>query len=145
MTWGRGFFRTWLILSAIWIGLWVYFAGPKTYSRLWHAPKYDIEFTSGHKTTFDTSKSHQELEADLIEEWKREAERLKPRDRQAADEILQSISAKRDELLTVFKSENETVRQQAERVWLGTFIPPLVLLGLGLCIAWILGGFRART
>src|SRR5262245_27808653 len=45
MTWGRGFFRTWLVLSAIWIGLWVYFAGPKTYSRLWHAPKYDIEFT----------------------------------------------------------------------------------------------------
>jgi hypothetical protein len=131
-------------VSAIWIGLFIYFAEPKTYSWFLRAPKYDIEFSSGHQTTFDTSKSHQELVADVTEEWKREAERLKIRDGQAADEILRSISAKRDELLETFNSNNKKLREQAQRLWLATFIPPLVLLGLGLCIAWILRGFRAQ-
>jgi hypothetical protein len=143
MKWGRGFFRTWLVLSVIWIGLFIYFAEPKTYSWLWRAPKYEVEFSSGHRTTFDTSKSHQDLVADVTEELKREAERLKIRDRQAADEILQSVPPKSDQLLTDINSRYQTAGEQAERVWLATFIPPVVLLGLGLCIAWILRGFRA--
>jgi hypothetical protein len=123
MKWGRGFFRTWLVVSAIWIGLFIYFSEPKTYSWLWRAPKHVIEFSSGHQTTFDTSKSHQELVADITEEWKREAERLKIRDgQQAADEILQSISAKRDDLLETFSSNNKKIRREAERLWLVT--PP---------------------
>src|SRR5262245_48718942 len=78
MTWSRGFFRIWLVLSVVWIGLSVYFAKPKTYFRLWQGAEYEIEFPSGHRTTFDTSKSRRELAADITEEWRREAMRNGP-------------------------------------------------------------------
>jgi len=145
MTWARGFFRAWLVLSAIWIGLSAYVAEPKTYSWLWRAPKYAIEFSSGYRATFDTSKSHNELAASVTEEWQREAERLKTRDRQAADAIIQSLSAKRDELLIAIGSRYENAGEQAQRALLATFIPPLVVLGSGLCIAWVLRGFGRRS
>jgi hypothetical protein len=32
VNWGRGFFRAWLVLSVLWIGLNVYLNGPKTYT-----------------------------------------------------------------------------------------------------------------
>ena len=139
MTWSRGFFRIWVAVSAIWIGLSIYFAGSKTYLRLWQGAEYELEFPSGHRTTFDTSKSRGELLAEITEEWKREAMRNGP----AADEILRSILARRDDLPEAFASNNEKLHKEAEYVWLATFIPPLVLLGLGLCIAWIVRGFRA--
>jgi hypothetical protein len=128
----------------MWIGLIASLEGPKTYSWLWRAPQYDIEFASGHQTTFDTSKSHENLAADVTTEWQREAERLKARDPRAANEILQSISTKRDELMTGLNSRYETAGEKAKRIWLASFVPPIALLGLGLCIAWIAQGFRAR-
>jgi hypothetical protein len=47
VSWGRGFFRAWLVLSAIWIGLAVYIAKPLTFSWLWKAPKYEITSVQG--------------------------------------------------------------------------------------------------
>jgi hypothetical protein len=43
VTLGQGFFRIWLFLSAIWIGLSIFGHAPKTYSWLWHAPQYEIK------------------------------------------------------------------------------------------------------
>lgn len=149
MTWGRGFFRFWLFLSAIWIGLSVYITQPKTYSWLWHAPQFEVKFASGHVTTFDTSKSYQELAADVTKELQREAERLgtpqaAPGGGMFDDLVRGANEAKRDQLLTDIHSRYETPGEQAKRAWLVTFIPPLALLGLGLSTAWILRGFRGR-
>ena len=139
---GRGFFRAWLVLSAIWIGLFIYFYEPVTYSWLWRAPKYDFEFTGGHKITFDGSKSDEELNAEVTRELRREA------DRETRDGVLgqplktpESFSQTRDEFLNIIKSGLD----QTKHAWLITIIPPFVLLGLGLSLAWISRGFRART
>jgi hypothetical protein len=128
MSWGRGFLRAWLVLSAIWIGLAVYIAKPLTFSWLWKAPKYEIAFTTGNKVTIDTAQSHNDLVAALTEAMKREGVDL----------------SERDEILAGINSRYETAGEQAERAWLATFIPPLVLLGLGLALTWIFRGFRAR-
>jgi hypothetical protein len=149
MTWGRGFFRIWLFLSATWIGLSFYINEPMTYSWIWQAPRYEVKFASGHVTTFDTSKSYQELVADVTKELQREAERLgtpqaAPGGGMFDDLVSEADGAKRDQLLTDIHSRYETPGEQAKRAWLVTFIPPLALLGLGLSVACILRGFRAR-
>ncbi len=127
MTWGKGFYRVWLLLSAIWIGISVYAANPVTYSWLWKAPQYEIAFVTGNRIVLDTSKSHDELVAPLTAAMKKEAVDLK----------------ERDEILAGINSRYETAGEQAERVWLATFVPPVALLGFGLAIAWVLRGFRS--
>jgi hypothetical protein len=140
MNLGRGFFRTWLVLSAIWIGLFIYFYEPITYAWLWRARLVDIETPSGHRVTFDTSKSNKELVADVTAEVRREAERLKARDGNKAgsgmfNDLIPStpeyVSNRRDEILAVINSAGEDYK----RAWQVTFIPPLALLAFGLSIA----------
>jgi hypothetical protein len=153
--WGRGFFRFWLVLSAVWIGLVVYSVGPKSYQLqwLWRAPIFEIKSPSGYVSELDLSKSQAELAAAITLELQREAERQ----RSLSDTELEKlgkplplgfwitpelIPKRRDEILTGINSKYQTEREQAENYWLLTVIPPLGLLGLGLCIAWILRGFR---
>jgi hypothetical protein len=128
VSWGRGFFRAWLVLSVIWIGLAVYVAKPLTFSWLWKAPKYEITSVKGNKITLDSAQSHNDLVAALTEFMKQDGVDI----------------SKRDEILTGINSRYETAGEQAERAWLATFIPPLVLLGMGLALTWIFSGFRAR-
>ena len=143
MKWGRGFFRAWLVLSAIWIGFSVFVNEPKTYPWLWHAPQYEITSPSGHKTTFDTSKSHEEIVAEVTRELQDEAARTPPPPPGFRIE-LNDLSVKRDQLLNAINSMYETPGEKAQRVWQATFIPPIALLGIGLCIAWIGRGFKTR-
>lgn len=164
MTWRKGFFRAWVVLSVMWIGFSVFVNDPKTYPWLWHAPQYEIKFPSGHTATFDTSKSHEEIFADVTRELQDEAARIPPAAAPPAafdpDAYLKSgaapspppgftiepndLSVKRDQFLSAINSMYETPGEKAQRVWQATFVPPLALLGLGLCIAWIGRGFRAR-
>ena len=143
MKWGRGFFRAWLVLSAIWIGFSVFVNEPKTYPWLWHAPQYDIKFSSGHTVTFDTSRSHEEIVADVTRELQNEAARIPPPPPGFTIDS-NDLSVKRNQLLNDINSMYETPGEKAERVWKATFFPPLVLLGLGLCVAWIGRGFKTR-
>jgi hypothetical protein len=128
MSWGRGFFRAWLILSAIWIGLAVYIAKPSTFTWLWRAPKHEIKSPKGNIIELDGAQSHSELVAALTEFMKREGSF----DLNDRDKILEHVNSK-----------NEEAGEKAEQTWLATFIPPLVLLGLGLALTWIFRGFRA--
>jgi hypothetical protein len=89
VSWGRGFFRAWLILSAIWIGLAVYIAKPLTYSWLWKAPKYEITTVKGNKITLDSAQSHNDLVAALTEFMKRDGVDLSER-----DQILMGINSR---------------------------------------------------
>jgi hypothetical protein len=105
-----------------------YIAKPLIFSWLWKAPKYEIAFTTGNKVTIDTAQSHSDLVAALTEAMKRAGVDL----------------SERDEILTGINSRYDTAGEQAERAWLATFIPPLVLLGLGFALAWIVRGFYVR-
>jgi hypothetical protein len=143
MTWGRGFFRVWLFLSAIWVGLSVYIAELKTFTWLWRAPIVDFQSPSGRQVSFNTSKSSKQLAEDVDAVLKREAELaagLPPGF--VLDHPVETI--KPDALLKVIAAEVQRTGEEARRAWLATLVPPVVLLGLGLSVGWILRGFRAR-
>ena len=135
MKWGRGFFRAWVVLTALWIGLTVYVQEPETY-RLWSSSVYEITDPDGHTGEFNLAKKSQTELAAEITAWIRtqrpdidDAQRLKDRDR-----ILARLTA-----------NHQADRDEAARAWQFSIVPPLMLLGLGLCIFWIARGFRPRT
>jgi hypothetical protein len=156
--WGRGFFRLWLVLSAVWIGLVVYSVGPKSYKLqwLWRAPVIEIETPSGRVASFDLSKGQAELAAAItleLQQRQSDLQSLSDAELQKLGRQLppgfvldqpapELLSKQRDEILNAINSGYQTEKEQAEYYWLFTAIPPLVLLGVGLSIAWILRGFR---
>jgi hypothetical protein len=135
MNWGRGFFRAWIAVSALWIGFAVLISKPATYALLWKAPRYEIELGSGQRITLDTSMRHSEL----VEVLERELNRERSRTGSKVE------ATTRDGILEAINSRYGTAGDQAWQSWLVTLVPPVVLLGLGLCIAWILSGFRRTS
>jgi hypothetical protein len=87
--------------------------------------------------TLDTSKTHEELAAQVTEVVRAEYER-----NGRLAETLSSISENRDQILTKIDAEYKKAGEQAKTAWLSTLIPPILLLGLGLAVAWIFRGFR---
>jgi hypothetical protein len=145
MRWGRGFFRLWLFLSVIWIAASVYLVGPKTYSFLWRGPILDFETPAGGHFSLDSSKSRQELIRDITAAVKREVDKVVatlPAGYELEHPV--DVNKRRDELLEFVDSKIQETSESAKRAWLATCAPPLVLLGLGLCVAWILRGFRTQ-
>jgi hypothetical protein len=147
MRWGQGFFRAWVVLSIIWVGLAVYIQEPTTYRLpwLWRGPF--ISFTvqpvgsaSSYVEDFDLSKSQAQLADDVTRAVRLKAERSS--DREAS---LQRLPADRDQLLGYMTTEYEKRSQEAKSAWLTTIAPPFALLGLGLSLSWVLRGFRTAT
>jgi hypothetical protein len=133
MTWGRGFFRTWAVIAAIWVAAMVYSAKPSTYAMFWNAPKYEVSFPSGRKVTLDTSRPHQELVAVLDDALQQEPP-PKPGEKSHADS--------RDEMLNYFDVRYSSPGDRAVEAWLLTVIPPGALFLTGVAVAWIIRGFR---
>jgi len=48
-----------------------------------------------------------------------------------------------DKLLDAIKNSHDEGRQDARAAWGFTLTPPIVILAAGLCLAWILRGFRS--
>ena len=137
MTWGRGFFRLWLFLSALWIGLCVYLNEPKTYTTFWRAV-YEAKHQDGRIAEFDLAKkSPAELSAEVTA-WMQA---------QRPDIDINTIEFQKDRalLLARLSSQHQPQMAKAKDAWLLTVLPPLALLGLGLCIVWIGRGFRPRS
>jgi hypothetical protein len=134
MAWRRGFFRLWLVLSALWIGLVVYLNEPKTYTRFWNAV-YEVKSSDGRVRRFNLAGSQTELAADLTA-WMQV---------QRPDINISEMQTDLDELVTALKSEYQAELDEAKIAWLLTVLPPLALSGFGLSIFWIVRGFRPRT
>src|SRR5262245_55084454 len=134
MTWRRGFFRLWLVLSVLWIGLVVYLNEPKTYTRFSNAV-YEVKSSDGRVRQFNLAGSQTELAADLTA-WM-QAER--------PDISISELQADLDELVTAIKSEYQAELNEAKTAWMLTVLPPVALLCFGLCVFWIVRGFRPRT
>src|SRR5271166_4094447 len=112
MRWGRGFFRFWLVLSAVWIGAVVYSDGPKSY---WPSPIKEIESPTGHVLELDLSKSQAEVADAITLELQREV----GRQRSLSDTELEKlgplarttpelIPKQRDQILTGINSDYRT-------------------------------------
>jgi hypothetical protein len=142
MKWSRGFFRAWLVLSAIWIAYAVYSFEPVNYRLpwLWQGPRVTISSPSTSAYTFNPTKSRDELADDVTLALKIEANKLSPDDRQAR---YQSLSRDTNDILAAIMKSYEERRDQAWDAWIFTVAPPFAMLVLGLCIAWIFRGFRA--
>jgi hypothetical protein len=61
-----------------------------------------------------------------------------------ADQLAHPIDTKKisDEILEVLDSETPKINAKAKLAWVVTCVPPLALLVVGFCIAWILRGFH---
>jgi hypothetical protein len=132
LRWGRGFFRGWIVISALWIGLAVIVSKPETYRALWHKSKYEIETPSGQRFTLDTSLPRDHVVEILDSELQHEGARpggtkVEPSTR---DALVQQID------------DGYRAQDQALQALLATIIPPLALLLLGVAIGWVIGGFQ---
>jgi len=120
MSWAQGFFRIWVVVSMLWIGVTVFFNEPKTYTRLWGAA-YEVKYQDGRVFELQVDQKR----ADLL---LKESNRLE----------VQDIEAQ----LTTLDAEYRDAIEKAKTAWLLTVLPPL---GFGLVIGWIARGFRPRT
>jgi hypothetical protein len=130
MKWRRGFFRLWLFLSVIWVVASVYRQELGTF-QFWRAPILEFEGPSGQKFLINTSKNQNEITAELNAALGRES-------RLSSSEFEKTRAA----LLGVIDTAKQIKREEARRAWLATFLPPLAVLGLGLCLDWIFRCFR---
>lgn len=132
MQWARGFFRVWIIISILWIGVVVMIAKPETYPLLWHGSKWDIGTPTGHQFILDASMTREQLEQTLDSALRQEEAR-------AGHKLESGIR----EVLLNHVDERERARDQAPQIWLITILPPIALLLLGIAIGWVLSGFRS--
>ena len=140
MNWRRGLFRLWVLLAALWFAGTVSMVGLDAY-RWW--PNKLIKLNVGgqevqvDETFLRLTHDEQNEEVDKIA-------KLLKRPPNSFDQFHQPEPPKWEELLRLpppgFAIEHPFNRQ----VWAATFVPPLALLALGLCIAWILRGFRQQ-
>ena len=131
MRWGRGFFRIWIVLSVLWIAATVYAYEPKTYAYPWRAA-YELNFEGQPVSELNLRKSAAEISADLLAAM----QSFKP------DLSRAEIQKDRDQLLARLLATREAGNQGARKAWLATVVPPVLLFCFGLCIGWIVRGFR---
>jgi hypothetical protein len=131
LRWGRGFFRAWIVISVLWIGLAVMIAKPEAYPALWHGAKYTVTSPTGQQITVDASMTRdqltQTLEGAIQQEEARSGHKVESGTREAILNHIDTMVGARD---------------QALQVWLITIIPPVALLLWGIAIGWVIGGFR---
>jgi hypothetical protein len=146
MNWGRGFFRAWLVISAFWVGLAIYFEGPDTYNMhwLWRGPKIAYTTPSGFSGEFPLSRDRAALTKAAGQALQDEANRLRTTDPQAADERLRLLPSERDGWVNSLLTDYDQMMQPTRDAWLITLIPPSALLVMGVFLGWIFAGFQAK-
>jgi hypothetical protein len=139
MTWRRGFFRLWLVLAVLWLAGTVSIVGPDAY-RWW--PNKLIKLNvGGHEVRVDetflslTQDEQQKYVDEAAEVFKGGPPEVRP----------PSPSDDWKEWKSRVPPPNFAIEHPFNTaVWAATFVPPLALFALGLCIAWILRGFRPQ-
>lgn len=125
MSWGRGFFRLWLVISALWLALW---------GGLWW--KLEVHPDSiPQATQWDPYFHHFDSKADPRHQPCLSAEGVT----QSGD--LRTAAAQTRYLRC--RAHIDMWRSRIEFLVFG-LTPPIVLLMFGLLLAWVLAGFRRR-
>ena len=137
MRWGL--FRTWLVLSAFWVGWHVYLNdGPQTYAALWRLGSYEINYQDGTSLVVNLFKggeikSRTEISNELLAWLQKHRPDIDDADREAVS----------GGILNDLLDKHEIAVVSAKGAWWLTFAPPLALLGLGLCVFWIVRGLSS--
>lgn len=125
MSWGRGFFRLWLVISAFWLALW---------GGIWWATEIPPEFIP------------EETVANPYFGYF--GDRDDPRNRPCLDAegVTKAADLKTAAAQTRFQRCLVRINMWRSRIEFLTIglIPPLALLALGLLFAWVIAGFRRR-
>jgi hypothetical protein len=147
MTWSTGFFRLWIVLTALWMAATFAAMGKDEFKGLW-APKGALEvvYKGDIKDTLDSAAHDPDfLRHQIIEGVKRGAALLQRTDPSEAKTQSDQANTTADELLKVLADENQG---RADRLYKGLellLVPPVGLLIFGGVIAWVAAGFRKVT
>ena len=151
VTWGRGFFRAWIVVAALWLICSValgygMIASPYIPLKIVATP------TGGTTTSYDFfSPQHSEFqrgvaEGALLETPIRDGHLLYTRADIAPARLTERLTEARAIIDAYTRSETGDRRSQAIQTVLSwTLLPPLVLLALGWAIGWVISGFRKRA
>jgi hypothetical protein len=149
MAWSRGFFRIWLALSALYIAAAIAVASTyhKEIKPFVISPRFEIELTGGTKRAIDTAKTREENVSVVRFALTEDIEVLKRagRTKDVADseaKFAARVNETVDELYGVASKLRQEAGYAALQAVLGIFVPPAVILLLGMIIAWIARGFR---
>jgi hypothetical protein len=143
VTWSKGFFRLWIVLTLIWIVAIAASLGKDEFKGFWQPNcSIEVEYKGGIKETLDSSHRPEDLRRQIIEGVSKGAILLQKTDPAEAKKQIDGASGTADDLMKVMTDENQ---KRADRLYRGlilTIVPPLGLLIAGLAIAWVASGFR---
>jgi hypothetical protein len=127
MTWSKGFFRLWIVLTIVWIGATIAGLGKDEFKGLWK-PKsaIEVEYQGGIKDVLDSSRRPEDLRHQIVEGVSKGAVLLQKTDAAEAKKQIEGANGTADELLKVMDDENE---KRADRVYKAL----TVLLAPGTC------------
>ncbi|WEK04131.1 MAG: hypothetical protein P0Y65_18410 [Candidatus Devosia phytovorans] len=155
VSWARGFLRLWMVLAVLWCGIVGLFSYPQVmmprapniayvYEQGKEAPHVILTSSSDYATADDGDYKRYEIE--VKDEYYTKTYFFFPRG--LADDAYEV--GKIEEVMGGRFEDDRAAAAQPVR--LGnlvsllstTVLPPLVVLFLGICLAWVLGGFRSR-
>ncbi len=150
MNWRNGFFRLWAAISLIWVI--ATFSSHQT-DLFGKAQKKNViltvELAGGTIIEVGGNDSIEVLRQKIIDEVKKDAEIAEKGNRfYNADELKSNASKNADKILERLRYEtdqrNERDEQKFSNAIKTIFIPPSILLILGLLIGWVVGGFKTQ-
>jgi hypothetical protein len=71
MRWGRGFFRLWIVVTAIWVAAAAAFVGKEPFEFLWKPGKFEVTHEMGVTVLVDSSQSPEIIKAQMNDAGKR--------------------------------------------------------------------------
>jgi hypothetical protein len=144
MTWSTGFYRFWIVLTALWMAATITLMGKDEFKGLW-SPKGSLEvvYKGDVKDTVDSGAHDPEfLRRQIIDGIKRGAALLQRTDPTEAKTQTDQANSTADELLKVLADETQGRSSRLYRGLAIVIVPPFALLIFGVVIAWVVAGFR---
>jgi len=143
MSWSRGFFRLWIVLSLAWISIIVATLGTDEFKGLWRPNvELHVEYRGDVKDVLDSSRPREDLRRQIIDGVQRGAARLQPTDPAEAKKRLDEADKSADELFKAMADENQKRADRLYKALVIALAPPFALLIAGIAVAWVAIGFR---
>ncbi len=147
--WGRGFFRVWMLIAIVWIGVGVIAGGNSILNPYVSKQILAVPTATSQLTMYMTlSPEHIELmrletEGTIVATEVRDGFKLYTPADSESDRRQRTVAAAQTIVDEYVAEETTTRRSQALPTVLGwTFLPPLFLLVAGWAIGWAISGFR---
>ena len=143
MQWSRGFFRLWIVLSALYVTPVGFFLGADVFTPISGLyAVFTVELAAGTVHAFDTTKSADALRADVTAAWRADAATFarNGNSTEAARQLVK-LTTNTDNVLRTLADQNTSRQEKARNSLLLLSGPPLALLLIGAVFGWIAKGF----